>query len=177
MNQRIFGSIFQALLTVGLIALADAPDAQAQSGAVRDVTPSGVLRVYRATDAIDADNNTFQLTHVRVQNDGTLAVKGAVYRLFGISLPPRQKICTAQDGARWTCGQRAWLMLRNLTSERALDCVNAGPGAPAEGAPVPVTCKIGRADIALTLLSHGLAEVSPEATNRRYHDAAKQPTN
>jgi len=92
---------------------------------------------------------------IRLGPDGTFVAGGHPARIFGLTLPDRQRICEAPDGARWACGLRAYAAFAALLASTALSCERVGPA----GASVLVlTCKAGAQDIAERMIGDGWAE-------------------
>jgi endonuclease YncB( thermonuclease family) len=89
----------------------------------RDVTPPGVTRVFRSSEAPAAsDNGLPKLTGIHVLPNGNLRSQAATIRLYGVVLPDRKTICTYRSGGRWACGIMAFVALRNLVESRTISC-------------------------------------------------------
>ena len=148
--------------------------AAAQTPPVRDVTTPGITRVHRPNETPDlATENLRQFTGVRVENDGTLRAEGMTLKLYGVTLPPRKKICTSASGNRWTCGQRSYLMLRNLIESHAIACQIKNDDAPSDAKDASLaTCRVEKVDVAISLLLNGLAELADGVTDKAYIEAA-----
>ncbi|HVY59314.1 MAG TPA: thermonuclease family protein, partial [Xanthobacteraceae bacterium] len=135
--------------------------------AVRDVTPAGVLRVFRSKDNPDfLPDGARHYTNVRVGDDAILQADGARLRLYGIALPPRRKICRTATGARWTCGQRALMALRALVEGQLISCVLK------DAAPVALAvCRVRNVDISGWMLREGWAELASGTSEKAYVEA------
>ena len=168
----------KGLLTITFVAWG-VPSAIAQTPTVRDVTPGGVTRVYRSNDAPDfAFDNARHFVGVRVDNDGLLRAEGITLQLFGISPLPRKKVCVTARGDRWACGQRAYLKLRNLIERRSIACQIKDVDKPGgTDAPRLAICKVDRADVAISLLQDGLAELADGVIDKSYIAAASLAKN
>jgi len=70
------------------------------------------------------------------------------------------------EGARWTCGQRAFMATRALVEGRPLSC----SFRQAAGAPKAV-CWVGDNDVTEALLSLGWAELAEGVTEESYVEA------
>jgi len=159
----------KGLLTITFVALS-VLSATAQTPGVRDVTPDGVTRVYRSNDTPDLEFDKAQnFVGVRVDNKGLLQADGIILQLYGISLLPRKKVCVTASGGRWACGQRAYLRLRNLIEHRSIACQIIDvdkPGGPTT--PRLAVCKVDRADVAISLLQDGLADLADGVIDKTY---------
>jgi len=155
----------KSLLSVAFTSFSLLP-AAAQQHAVRDVTPPGVTRVYRSSDS---PAFAPKLVDVRIASNGQLQSNGGALKLYGISLPPRQKVCVTASGTRWACGLRAYIALRNLFAQRSLSCQPKDDDKPAAAKmPRLVVCKIDDADVALSLLQDGLADLAAGVSDQAY---------
>lgn len=140
---------------------------------MRDVTPSGVSRVYQPITLAPVAPviPTQKFAGARMQNDGSILADGRVVKLKDITFPARNLICGLPGSARWGCGLRAhaaaWLALEN----KALECEKpAGEADPR--APMHVTCWIERKDFALTLLERGWVYLAESSIDQKYAAAA-----
>lgn len=163
----------QCWLLGALFGVLPASGSAAQSAGVRDVTPPGVLRVYRSNETMEQASDLRQLPSVQVLNDGTLRAGGKVYQLYGLSFPARKKICIAPSGERWACGQRAYIMLRSQLQGRTMNC-RLRSGSEEAGVPLLTGCRVNDIDIALSLLRSGLVDLAEGVTDRDYIEAAAQ---
>src|SRR5262249_16273042 len=79
---------------------------------VRNVSPPKVIRTHRsliADDFFKQDAVRFERT--RIDMSGSILADGHNLNLYGAVLVRRDKICTTAEGARWACGQRAFIAL------------------------------------------------------------------
>ncbi len=152
------------------------PAARAQERAVRDVTPSGISRVFRNTVAVpDPEPPSIPqearppriLENIRPQPDESLRSGASVFHLAGVQVPPTQKLCTTSAGGRWTCGIRAHVMITNLLRAKGAECFVA------DEARALAQCTAEGVDVSLRLLELGLVELAPGVDNRRYVAAAQ----
>jgi hypothetical protein len=78
----------------------------------------------------------------------------------------RNRIC-APEGARWACGQRAFIAMRGLLEGQSISCsFIAAAGSP------KAACWVGDTDVTQWLLSQGWAELAEGVTDETYADAA-----
>jgi len=160
----------KGLLTITFVALS-VLSATAQTPAIRDVTPLGVTRVYRSNDTPVDNSRTFVGT--RVDNNGQLHAEGVILKLDGILLPPRKKVCVTANGRHWACGQRAYLRLRNLVERRSIACqIKDVDKRGGTNNPRLAVCKVEGADVAISLLQDGLADLADGAIDKTYIAAA-----
>ena len=78
----------------------------------------------------------------------------------------RDRICASPEGARWTCGQRAFMATRALVEGQPLSC----SFRQAEGA-LKAVCWVGDNDVTESLLSQGWAELAEGVTEESYVEA------
>jgi endonuclease YncB( thermonuclease family) len=136
---------------------------------IRDVTPSGVIRVYRSNEAPETvDAGLPKFADVQVLQDGALRSDGKTIRLYGIKLPERKKLCMSLFVARWPCGVTAYVALRNLVQSHSIACNILNETEKN----IVAQCKVDQTDIALWLLQEGWAELAAGVTEQRYADAA-----
>jgi endonuclease YncB( thermonuclease family) len=156
-------------LICGLAATLDFSRAQdgEKKSPIRDVTPPGMIRAYRSNDAPDLiPKAARRFENVRVDKDGTLQADGAALKLYGISLPPFKKICKTETGARWTCGYRAFMALRNFVESRTIACDIKNPSDV-----TTAVCWVESTDITRWLLQQGWAELADGITDKAYVEA------
>ena len=153
-----------ALLTGfdGLLHAQERKDETETRGPVRDVTPPGVIRVYRPDASFERAEEIVpagatRIVHARVNLDGTIAGEGAKIRLYGIANPDPEKICVAASGTRWACGRRAFVAFYNLVNQKDLACQLIDPP---EQVPL-ANCWVDKVELSIWLLKNGLAELAP----------------
>ena len=134
----------------------------------RPVPPSRkVIRTQRLrlpTDLFKQDAVPFK--RARVEADGTIRADGHNLDLYGAVLIRRSRICASPEGARWACGQRAFMAMRKLLEGQSISC----SFKQAAGAPKAV-CWVGDNDVIVSLLSQGWAELAEGVTEESYVEA------
>ena len=80
----------------------------------------------------------------------------------------RDRICTSAEGARWTCGQRAYMALRALLAGRPITCSFKQISVPPKA-----VCSMDGQDIAQFLLREGWAELPIDVTDQAYVEASE----
>lgn len=161
------------LLMVLLMMLAHLQAVGAQEAknppTVRDVTPPGVVRVFRSTDSnAVSEPNLSKFDNIQVLPNGSLRSGAKTIQLQGINILERKKLCTSPSGSRWACGGAAYVALRNLVQSRSIACNLLMDGEKnALG-----QCKVEQTDIAAWLLQEGWAELAAGVTEKAYVDAA-----
>src|ERR1700750_1321618 len=145
--------LFAALtLAASLCAGATAPGvAQEEGRAARDVPPRKVIRTQRLRVPADLfKQEAVSFKRARVDASGTIRADGHNVDLYGAVLIRRDRICASPEGARWTCGQRAFMATRALVEGQPLSC----SFRQAEGA-LKAVCWVGDNDVTKCLLSQG----------------------
>jgi hypothetical protein len=102
----------------------------------------------------------------RVDASGTIRADGHNLDLYGAVLIRRDRICASPEGARWTCGHRAFMATRALVEGQPLSC----SFRQAAGAPKAV-CWVGDNDVTESLLRQGWAELAEDVTEESYVEA------
>jgi endonuclease YncB( thermonuclease family) len=145
------------------------PEEQKMTPAVRDVTPPGVIRVYRSSEepAI-SETGLPKFADIQVLQNGTLRSESKTIQLYGIALPDRKKLCTSPAGLRWTCGAMAFVALRNLVQSQSISCNIVSEREK----DLLGQCKVEQTDISAWLLQNGWAELAPSVSEKLYVDAA-----
>ncbi|MDR3376032.1 MAG: thermonuclease family protein [Ancalomicrobiaceae bacterium] len=59
---------------------------------------------------------------IRLRPDGSFSADGLFIRIYGIELPPRNRICELPSGGRWACGMRATAVFISKIGGKALVC-------------------------------------------------------
>jgi endonuclease YncB( thermonuclease family) len=158
-----------ALVLVGALGSAPAATAAAQEqGRPAADTPSRkVIRTKRLrvpADLFEQDAVFFK--RARLEAGGTVRADGHNIDLYGMELIPRNRIC-ASEGARWACGQRAFMAMRGLLEGQSISCsFIAAAGSP------KAVCRVGDTDVTQWLLSQGWAELVEGITDESYIEAA-----
>jgi endonuclease YncB( thermonuclease family) len=135
--------------------------------AARDVPLRKVIRTQRLRVPADLfKEETVSFNRARVDQSGTIRADGHNLDLYGAVLIRRDRICASPEGARWTCGQRAFMATRALLEGQLLSC----SFRQAEGAPKAV-CWVGGKDLTESLLSQGWAELAEGVTEKSYVEA------
>jgi endonuclease YncB( thermonuclease family) len=156
-------------LAASLCAGATAPGVAQEEDrpAARDVPPRKVIRTQRLrvpADLFKQDAVSFK--RARVDASGTIRADGHNLDLYGAVLIRRDRICASPEGARWTCGQRAFMATRALVEGQSISC----SFRQAAGAPKAV-CWVGDNDVTESLLSQGWAELAEGVTEESYVEA------
>lgn len=160
---RVLASL---VLIAALCAGPEMGRAQEQAPA-RDVTRSKAIRTYRPR--IPADffkQEAVRFERARIDVNGSIVADGHILSLYGVVLLRRDKICTATEGARWACGQRAFVALRNLLEGRSINCQFTHVTMPPKA-----VCSVGDMDITRFLLISGWAELADDVTEAIYVEA------
>jgi endonuclease YncB( thermonuclease family) len=138
--------------------------------AIRDVTPSGMIKVFRSEQAapVPLHDTAPRFAAIHVLPNGLLRSGTTTIQLYGIALPDRRKLCSTASGGRWACGTLAFLALRNLVETKTLACDSAGMSDQNNIA----VCRIGQTNVSAWLLQEGWAELSSAINDKQYMDAA-----
>jgi endonuclease YncB( thermonuclease family) len=99
---------------------------------------------------------------------GSRPAAGPKYNLdlYGMEPVRRNRIC-APEGARWACGQRAFIAIRGLLEGQSISCsFIAAAGSP------KAVCSVGDIDVTQWLLNQGWAELAEGVTDESYVEAA-----
>ena len=161
------------VLTAALFAPPGIGSAQEQVAPTRDVTRSKVIRTRRLS--IPADffkEEAVRFERARIDMNGSIAADGHNLSLYGVVLLRRDKICTAEEGARWACGQRAFMALRKLLEGKSITCRFMHATMPPRA-----ICWAGDMDIASFLLSQVWAELADNVTEATYIEAVASAQN
>jgi len=97
----------------------------------------------------------FIINDTRVNANGSIVSKDRTLYLYGIKPFNSKNICRRASGEPWACGLQAYAGLRNAIEHKTIICEPRK--ALADG--FSVTCRIGTADIAATLVRNGLVEL------------------
>ena len=125
------------------------------------------VRTYRPrTPAEFFKQDVVRFQHVRIDSNGLIYADGHSLNLYGAALIRRNRICTSPEGARWACGQRAFVALRNLMQGKSIACMFNHVVEPPKAA-----CSVGDKDVAQFLLSEGWAELAEGVTEDMYIEA------
>jgi hypothetical protein len=76
----------------------------------RELNRSGPVRVYRKRESpvLFSQEGEVRFQKAYVDQNGSIRADGHNLDLYGAVLIRRDRICTSAEGARWTCGQRAY---------------------------------------------------------------------
>jgi endonuclease YncB( thermonuclease family) len=138
---------------------------------VRDVTPSGVSRVFMppAVPAKRKAPASMQITHAGVKPDGAIVGEGGAVRLYGVTFPEPKQICRGASGESWPCGRRAYITLHNRIAAETVSCEpRAGAERAPEGAtadPPAADCYVGSLNLAEWMLAQGLARLAAQVAD------------
>jgi endonuclease YncB( thermonuclease family) len=144
----------------------------AESGerpSIKDVTPPSFSRVYRSGERSGVIRPTEAQRFVaRLDSNGDIQIDGERVKLHGLSLLPPRKICMSASGARWTCGQHAFMALHNLVDKKQIGCL------PKDAAqPMIVICWVDGVNIAQRILQEGWADLGDGISEIGYVEAVK----
>jgi hypothetical protein len=106
----------------------------------------------------------FEKTYVH--QNGSILADGHNLDLYGAMLIRRDRICASVEGARWACGQRAYMALRALLAGRPITCSFKQISVPPKA-----VCSMDNQDIAQFLLREGWAELAIDVTDQAYVEA------
>ena len=90
---------------------------------IRNVTPQSEIRTRRLRvphEFFKEEAVRFKRAHVDMS--GSIRADGHNLMLYGAVLLSRNRICTSAEGARWACGQRAFIVLRKLLDGQSITC-------------------------------------------------------
>jgi hypothetical protein len=141
--------------------------AQAERPLIREITPPGVTRTQRLripNEFFKQDAVRFKRAHIDMS--GSVRADGHNLDLYGAVLLRRNRICTSAEGARWTCGQHAFVALRNLLDGQSVTCRFKHITVPPKA-----VCWVGDSDVAYSLLSQGWAVLADGVTDETYVEA------
>lgn len=137
---------------------ADKPTDQAPPNKIiRDVTPPGVLRVFRTEggNARQRRGTSIAIDHALVKADGVIEGGGFSLRLYGVVFPDSKRLCIDNKGARWPCGKRGYISLYNKVRDDRVDCAPRDSDRPNDKL-MTADCFVGDLDLADWLLREGL---------------------
>src|SRR5262245_56845686 len=162
------GGLAALALGAALGTVPAAPAVAQEEGRPAANAPSRkVIRTKRLrvpADLFERDAVVFK--RVRVEAGGTIRADGHNLDLYGLELIRRNRIC-APEGARWACGQRAFIAMRGLLEGQSISCsFMAAAGSP------KAVCWVGDTDVTEWLLSQGWAELAEGITDESYVEAA-----
>jgi hypothetical protein len=160
-----------ALLALAHIALWPVEYSVAQDQPrARELSRSGPVRVFRKRESpvLFSQEGEVRFQNTYVHQNGSIRADGYNLDLYGAMLIPRDRICASAEGARWTCGQRAYMVLRALLAERPITC-----GFKHISVPPKAVCSMDGRDIAQFLLREGWAELAIGVTDQTYVEASE----
>jgi len=159
---------FALAATVVALSATDHAVAQTENAPPhRYVAPPVVTHRLRTPSAFfEQDAVRFQRAHV--DWNGSLFADGHALQLFGAVLVPRTRICTSASGARWTCGQRAFMAMRALLDGKSITCSFKHISVPPKA-----VCSLENSDVAQFLLNEGWAELAVGTTDKAYVEASE----
>jgi endonuclease YncB( thermonuclease family) len=120
---------------------------------IRDVTPPGVIRVFRGQAEAAAPRRATSITIDRplVKPDGLIAGDEISLRLDGVAFPAAKRICIDNTGESWPRGRRTFISLYNKIKDDRIDCEPKSNDKP------PLAdCFVGDLNLAEWLLRDGL---------------------
>ena len=152
-----------ASITLAVALCAGSIPCASQDGerpSVRNVSPPKVIRTHQPRIADDFfKQEAVHFERARIDISGSILADGHNLNLYGAVLVRRDKICTTAEGARWACGQRAFIALRNLLEGRSITCRFKHVTVPPKA-----VCWVGDSDVTHLLLSQGWAELADEVS-------------
>ena len=122
----------------------------------------------RAAEVLFSQEGEVRFQKAYVHQDGSILADGYSLDLYGAMLIRRNRICASEEGARWTCGQRAYMALRALLAGRPITCSFKQIGVPPKA-----VCSMDGQDMAQLLLREGWAELPIDVTYQPYVEASK----
>lgn len=157
------------LVVVSLASIACCSPSFAQGeNQLRTKDTRSAIRVYRMREPGNLFTQRGEVTFRKASVDinGTIRADGHDLSLYGATAIQRNRICNSPDGARWACGQRAFIALRTLLSNRPITC-NFKPDL----VPQKAVCFLNDEEIALVILRQGWAELGDGITGETYIQA------
>jgi endonuclease YncB( thermonuclease family) len=136
---------------------------------VGDAAPAKTIRTHRLrvpADFFSQEAVRFETAHVEMS--GTISADGHSLQLYGAVLIRRNRICTSTAGARWACGQRAFMALRSLIDGKSIICSFNHVTEPPKA-----ICRVGNSDVTHFLLSDGWAELADGVNDETYVEAVE----
>jgi len=122
----------------------------------------------RAAKVLFSQEGEVRFQKAYVHQDGSILADGYSLDLYGAMLIRRDRICASAEGARWTCGQRAYMALRALLAGRPITCSFKQISVPPKA-----VCSMDGQDIAQFLLREGWAELPIDVTDQAYVEASE----
>lgn len=105
----------------------------------------------------------------RAVDGDTMSMTGFSIRLFGIDAPEANQTCDRQ-GETWRCGSDAAALLSGLVADAEVICEQRDTDVYGR---IVATCRVGRQDLASTMISAGYAVALP-AYSEEYVEGAAQ---
>jgi endonuclease YncB( thermonuclease family) len=141
---------------------ADTPANTDEPRAVRDVTPSGIARIFMTPGPPTKRKAvaSLHITQAGVKPDGSIVGEGGTVRLYGVAFPEAKQVCKTAAGESWPCGRRAYITLHNRIAAETVSCeprVDADPPA--------ADCFVGDLNLAAWILGQGLARLAADVTD------------
>jgi hypothetical protein len=164
-----FGGTFHSFDPVGFAIFA-IPSKDDGMPASRELSRSGPVRVFRKRESpvLFSQEGEVRFQKAYVDQNGSIRADGHNLDLYGAVLIRRDRICTSAEGARWTCGQRAYMTLRALLAQRPITCSFKPISVPPKA-----VCSVDDQDIAQFLLREGWAELPIDVTDQAYVEASE----
>jgi hypothetical protein len=155
------GTLTQPMQVVGVKPL----EPETTPGAAE---PSHQLNQDRESPVRLSQEGEVRFQKAYVHQNGSILADGQNLDLYGAMLIRRDRICTSAEGARWTCGQRAYMALRALLAGRPITCSFKQLSIPPKA-----VCSMDGQDIAQFLLREGWAELPINVTEQAYVEASE----
>jgi hypothetical protein len=166
----LFQRVAAGILLAGTLAAGLAGTCSAQTGErpiIHNATPPGKARTRRLRVPNDFFNqNAVHFARTLIDSSGIIRADGHNLSLYGAVLVPRNRICKSDEGARWACGQRAFVALRNLLDGQPITCSFMHATVPPKA-----ICLLRDSDVTELLLGEGWAELADGVAEEAYIDA------
>jgi endonuclease YncB( thermonuclease family) len=168
--------LIASILLAGTLAAGLAGACFAEAGdrpPARNATPPNAVRTKRLHVPSDFfEQGAVRFERAQIDASGVIRADGHNLEFYGVVLVRRTRICTAPEGARWACGQHAFVALRRLLEGQPVICNFKHATVPPKA-----VCLIRDSDIAQFLLSEGWAELADGVTDEAYVEAQETAQN
>src|SRR5262249_54889894 len=89
----------------------------------QNATPPNAVRTKRLHVPSDFfEQGPVRFERAQIDASGVIRADGHNLELYGVVLVRRTRICTTAEGARWACGQHAFIVLRTLLEGHPVTC-------------------------------------------------------
>jgi endonuclease YncB( thermonuclease family) len=139
----------------------------------RNATPPNGVRTKRLQLPSDfVQQGAVRFERAQIDANSVIRADGHNLELYGAVLVRRTRICSTAEGARWACGQHAFIVQRRLLEEQPVTCSFKHVTVPPKA-----VCLVRDSDIAQFLLSEGWAELADGVTDEAYVEAQETAQN